>query len=69
MNRRTCTGLTGFLLLTLAIALALVAGSMDAADAKLEQEHYCRMVYQWQESRGEFGWPDYRNEYEDICNE
>ena len=30
---------------------------------------YCEMVELWQETNGDAGWPDYRNNYDQECEQ
>jgi len=34
-----------------------------------QQAIYCEMVRLHQETGGDYGWPDYRNEYGELCDE
>jgi len=39
-----------------------------ANDAQIKQKsNYCEMVEIYKDSGGEFGWPDFRNNYERDC--
>jgi hypothetical protein len=48
-----------------AISLIVIAvmgyrlGESDVNLAQTEHEHYCQMVQIWQDTEGDFGWPDY----------
>lgn len=49
--------------------LLLVFGLVGKVDQVAEQQefnHYCRMVKTYQETDGAFGWPDYRNLYQEC---
>ena len=61
MTSRNRTGLLGAVLLAVGVLLAMWAGALDAQDAAREEAVYCEMV-------AEGHWPDYRNEYEELCN-
>lgn len=53
-----------------AIAALLIygaVGSMDYADALMQESVYCANVRDWNASGGEFGHPDYNNNAEKIC--
>lgn len=52
-----------YALITAALLLVyMIVGTMDYADAQAEQARYCAMV--------EAGaWPDYREIYDDYCEE
>jgi hypothetical protein len=43
----------------LALALAIAFG--DAAPDTSEQDLHCEMVQIWNQTNGEYGWPDYNN--------
>jgi len=52
------------ILFLLAIGLAMIE---DPRERK-ELDHYCEMVTIFKESNGEYGWPDFKRNYEEICN-
>ena len=47
--------------------VALMAGTSDHKDVQLYDAQYCEMVELHISSRGEYGWPDYRGNYEQEC--
>lgn len=49
------------------VALGVV-GQMDFEDAIASENHYCEMVTLYKESNGQYGWPDYEDNYDEICN-
>jgi hypothetical protein len=51
----------------LLLAAAAIGGFRDDT-LLLEQKQYCQMVYQWKQSGGEVGWPDYDKAYDVACN-
>jgi hypothetical protein len=58
----------------LALTLLGIVGSMDYDDHLKAEAHYCAMVGQWKSDEALYvppaqrrGWPDYRNEYEQVC--
>ncbi len=55
-----------FLYIVVIAALALVM-AMDYEDAKTEQQYYCQMVNAFIETDGEHGWPDYKENYAEVC--
>jgi len=57
-------------LLALIAILATVtyASTADYSTAQGTQQRYCKMVELHQDTRGEHGWPDYKNAYEESCN-
>ena len=32
-----------------------------------QQARYCQMVDAWLDSDGEFGWPDYNDNFDEVC--
>jgi len=32
-----------------------------------QQDLYCEMVTTYQETKGDYGWPDYQNNYNEVC--
>jgi hypothetical protein len=52
-----------------ALALVLAAFALAGCeDPQLEADQYCEMVKLYQTSGGEYGWPDYKQNYEENCN-
>lgn len=58
----------------LALTLLGIVGSMDYDDHVKAEAHYCAMVGMWKSDEALYvpppqrrGWPDYRNEYEQVC--
>lgn len=49
------------LLLIAALVLTLAVTHGDAKPTTSKQELHCGMVQMWNETSGEFGWPDYNN--------
>lgn len=49
------------------IIALLIAGQLDQNDR--EQDHYCNMVELFNDSDGEYGWPDYKETYNESCGE
>ena len=56
-------GAVGFLL------LAGIAGQADYEDAVLQEQAYCRNVALYHATAGEQGWPDYNENYSELCEE
>ena len=56
-----CIGALGFLL-----AMGW-AGNSDYEHALLEEQGYCANVTLYHATRGEHGWPDYRELYSTMC--
>jgi hypothetical protein len=57
-----CMGVVALFLLA-----ACVAGTMEYGDEERQQVLYCDMVKIYQESGGEYGWPDYNDNAKEIC--
>lgn len=51
------------------VILAGLAGRADYEDAVLEENAYCANVNDYNLSNGARGWPDYNNNYNEICVE
>jgi hypothetical protein len=60
---------TAAALFALLFWVVLAVGAMDAEDAELERDHYCRMVQVYEQTGGEYGWPDYGGVSESECNQ
>ena len=52
---------------SLFIMTACVAGTMEYGDEERQQKLYCDMYKIFQESNGEYGWPDYNSNAAEIC--
>jgi len=44
------------------------AAEADLEEAIQQQDLYCEMVATYNETGGDYGWPDYRNDYNVVCN-
>ena len=54
--------------MTMAIVIALgFVGTIDHQSETSDVEEYCRMVKQFKDTDGAFGWPDYENAYTSWC--
>ena len=51
------------------LLLAGIAGQMDYEDAVLQEQAYCANVELYRATEGEKGWPDYNENYNEICTE
>jgi len=53
----------------LALCLGILAFiSNDLYDhTSQEEQTYCEMVDAWLDSDGEFGWPDYNDNFDEVC--
>jgi hypothetical protein len=49
------------------VLAACVVSTMGYEDEERQQVLYCDMVQIYQESGGEYGWPDYNNNAKEIC--
>lgn len=56
-----------FVLVTLSLTFVTLGNAEQ--EEKLQQDHYCEMVELWETSQGENGHPDYKENYEELCNE
>ena len=56
--------------IVLAILALIFSGCADPAlekELQAQQDHYCDMVRLHVESNGEYGWVDYKGDYEEKC--
>ena len=49
------------------LLLAGIAGQADYEDAVLQEQAYCANVELYRATEGEKGWPDYNENYNEIC--
>lgn len=49
------------------IVLAGIAGQADYEDALLQERAYCENVRLFNETGGKQGWPDYNENYDEMC--
>lgn len=49
------------------VAGYLTTGFMDTQDAARSEATYCEMTRLYQETKGQYGWPDYRGNAEEVC--
>lgn len=49
------------------LAILVVVGSNDHQEAVLAEAHYCKMVKLFNDTGGENGWPDYKENYLEAC--
>jgi len=54
--------------LTITLAAVAYATTADYSAAQATQQRYCNMVDLHQDTNGEHGWPDYQNNYSEVCN-
>ena len=59
--RWLCVGFVVFFL------LAGIAGQSDYEEAVRAEQAYCENVKLFNETRGEKGWPDYNENYNEVC--
>ena len=50
--------LTAFIIIML--AAFGIAGTHDFEEEQRQEEHYCEMVKQYKQTRGEKGWPEFK---------
>ena len=53
--------------LALGLGAMSMVGSMDFEDALHQNDRYCQMVQLFKDSDGATGWPDYNENYEEVC--
>ena len=49
------------------VGLQLIAMQMDMQDQVNQKQLYCENVELWKETKGQQGWPDYNENYEQLC--
>lgn len=49
------------------IVLLGYVGNMDYKDAKDAEKDYCDNVSLWNRTHGTAGWPDFNNNYSEVC--
>lgn len=55
-----------WILILLGVSFMFIS-NMDLEDSVRADQHYCNMVKLYQTSKGESGWPDYKNTYKTSC--
>jgi len=55
--------------ISLAITLGLVAWLCNTEEPTEEQQNYCEMVDIWNDTDGEYGWPDYNDNFDEVCSD
>lgn len=53
--------------ISLGITLGLVAWLSNTEEPTAQQQNYCEMVGIWNDTEGEYGWPDYNHNYDEVC--
>lgn len=56
--------------IVLAVCILVFSGFSGGAiekEQQAQQEMYCEMVELYVESNGEYGWPDYQQNYKGVC--
>lgn len=62
-----------YTIIALGVAILVVAvaatqkENYSLTQAEEQLERYCNMVERWQESNGEYGWPDFHGTYDEEC--
>lgn len=64
MKERTMNGL---MLMTI-LALLVIDSALELKTQDKQQEYYCEMVELFETSEGDNGHPDYRQQYNEVCN-
>ena len=52
----------------LVLIVALIVMAILGDEPEHLQTNYCQMVTIYIESDGEFGWPDYKGNYAEVCD-
>ena len=53
-----------------ALAFVLAALALTGCEEpRIEANQYCEMVELYQTSGGDYGWPDYKKDYEERCDD
>lgn len=50
---------------TIAVIAIGAVGSIDYEEEQRQQDEYCQMVRLWRQTKGEAGWPEYRDDV--VC--
>jgi hypothetical protein len=54
-------------ILLVALAALILTGCDDAQLAIQQQAEYCEMVTIHKNTGGQYGWPDFRNNFDKVC--
>jgi len=49
--------------------ITLVTLSVGTDEPTAEQQNYCEMVDIWNDTQGEYGWPDYNDNFNEVCED
>lgn len=49
------------------VVILITCLSSATNDHQRETEYYCEMVESYKQSDGENGWPDYKEQYDELC--
>jgi len=52
---------------TIVAMIILVSMIEESQEHNSQQSMYCEMVSTYQETKGEYGWPDYQHNYDEVC--
>ena len=52
----------------LVLLVALICLAILGDDPQHLEDNYCQMVSIYKKSDGEFGWPDYKGNYAEVCD-
>lgn len=58
--------IANIIMISLSVA---VIGFLDYSDHEASVSRYCEMVEDYQRSEGESGWPDFNENYDEVCSE
>lgn len=57
------------LLISLAVFIGLLAVINHSEEPMPDEVQYCEMVDTWNETDGEYGWPDYNENFDEVCED
>lgn len=56
-----------YILIGIAVMLTLSHATSARDDLEAMQNEYCEMTQLHKETKGQFGWPDYRGNAKEVC--
>ena len=56
------------LFVTIVAMIILVSMIEESQEHSSQQSMYCEMVATYHETKGNYGWPDYQDNYNEVCN-
>lgn len=52
-----------------ALITALYLTAPEQSEPERQAEQYCDMVEAWHDTNGEHGWPDYNENFDEVCDD